>query len=213
MKNLFVILNIPAFWLAIATISFVAGRLRVYQLQNQGEAAVRRAITSALGSPEYHLLNNVTVPTRDGTTQIDHVLVSRYGVFVIETKHYAGSIYANPTAATWTQAFVKTKFKFQNPIFQNFKHIKAVQSLLPFVPADAVLSVVVFTGKAEFKTPRPDGVFLLRGLVAHLNSFNAEVLTRDRIESCVGRLECQRLALTRKTDIEHRMHLQRKFGN
>jgi len=38
----------------------------------------------------YTLFKNVTLPTEDGTTQIDHVIVSRYGVFVIETKNMKG---------------------------------------------------------------------------------------------------------------------------
>ena len=38
-----------------------------------------------LGSADYTDINNVTLPTASGTTQIDHVIVSRYGVFVVET--------------------------------------------------------------------------------------------------------------------------------
>ena len=29
----------------------------------------------------YHSLNDVTLPSTEGTTQIDHVLVSRFGIF------------------------------------------------------------------------------------------------------------------------------------
>ena len=39
----------------------------------------------------YHRLNNITLPlSNGGSTQIDHVIVSVYGIFVIETKHYKG---------------------------------------------------------------------------------------------------------------------------
>jgi restriction system protein len=76
-------------WILIglaALLGYLVGSYRVYQLQNSGETLVRRAIQQACIGPNWHLLNNVTLPTVDGTTQIDHVLVSRYGVFVIETK-------------------------------------------------------------------------------------------------------------------------------
>ena len=212
MTTLNALFNSPITIAVSLTLGFVVGRFRVYQLQNQGETAVRRTIAKAFGAPDYHMMNSVTVPTRDGTTQIDHILVSRFGIFVIETKHYGGAVYATPTAATWTQAFAKSKFKFQNPIFQNYKHIKAIQSLLHFLPADAVHSVVVFTGDAQFKTPRPEGVFLLSEVVSHIKGFNTDVLTREHLESCVGRIECRRLALTRHTDVEHRTRLKRKFG-
>jgi hypothetical protein len=36
------------------------------------------------------LLNNVTLKTEAGTTQIDHILVAETGIFVIEGKHFTG---------------------------------------------------------------------------------------------------------------------------
>lgn len=88
-----------------------------------------------------------------------------------------------------------------------------MQSLLDFLPAEAVVSVVVFTGEAEFMTPIPDGVFTLDNLIAYLHSRKAELLSENRIQFCVGRLETNRLALTRQTDIEHIQSLQRRYGN
>ena len=52
-----------------------------------GEFQVNLLLKLFLPKDTYHLLKNVTLPTDDGTTQIDHVLVSKYGVFVIETKN------------------------------------------------------------------------------------------------------------------------------
>lgn len=49
-----------------------------------------RALMKRFVAPDHHLLNHLTLPVGDGTTQIDHVLVSRFGVFVIETKDYRG---------------------------------------------------------------------------------------------------------------------------
>lgn len=194
-------------------VGFAAGRFRVYELQNRGEVAVRRAIRATFDTSDYHLMNNVTIPMVEGTTQIDHVLISRFGIFVIETKHYSGWIYADAASAKWTQAIGNAKFQFQNPIRQNYKHIKAVESgLLRIVPGVPVRSVVVFTGKAVFKNELPVGVFYLNGLTSHLATFQEAVLSKEALEQCVGNLECQRLALTQQTDVEHRQFLQRKYG-
>ena len=38
-----------------------------------------------LDSTVYEDINNVTLPTSNGTTQIDHIIVSRPGIFVVET--------------------------------------------------------------------------------------------------------------------------------
>lgn len=183
-----------------------------HNFQNYGEGLVVGTLQRHFKSQDYHLLNHITLRHRGGTTQIDHILVSRYGVFVIETKDYTGWIFANAEHATWTQVTFNDKFKFQNPIHQNYLHVKAVQELLDFVPASAIQSVVVFVGDAEFKTDMPSGVFTLPKLVAHLKSCTDEVLSLNRVQFCVGRLETARLAVSGKTDLEHVQALRRRHG-
>ena len=55
---------------------------------------------------EYHVLDDVVLNTERGTTQIDHVVVSKYGVFAIETKNYLGEIYGDDKRQQWTQIIV-----------------------------------------------------------------------------------------------------------
>lgn len=43
-----------------------------------------------LDTEEYIVLHDLLLPYKDGTTQIDHVIISPYGIFVIETKNYTG---------------------------------------------------------------------------------------------------------------------------
>ncbi len=193
-------------------IGYFLGRHRTSSLQNSGEALVCRELQATFLGPDFHLLNHITLKIKDGTTQIDHILVSRFGVFVIETKDYKGWIFANAKHATWTQVLYRVKFKFQNPIFQNMRHVRAVEELLDFLPSDAIKSAVVFTGSAEFKTDMPSGVYTLLGLIDHLKSSTEEVMSLNRVQFCVGRLETARLAITGQTDLEHVKSLQRKHG-
>ena len=176
---------------------------------------MRRLLSAEFSSHEYHLLNNVTLPDGDGngTTQIDHVLVSRFGIFVLESKHYTGWIYGSERNASWTQVLFKKHYKFQNPLRQNYKHVMCVSGLLDFLPPGLVHSVVVFTGDAVFKTPMPREVMGLAQLPNHLRDFMTEVLSQNRLEFCVGRLECHRQTLSRQTDVEHVAGLNRKFGS
>jgi hypothetical protein len=157
---------------------------------------VFRVVRRDFGPSGYHLMNHVTLQLKDGTTQIDHILISRFGVFVIETKDYKGWIFANAKQRNWTQVLFKSKFKLQNPILQNMRHVRAVQGLLDFLPPGAAKSVVVFTGEAEFKTELPQGVFSLSGLVAYLREQVVEVMSHNRVQFCVGRLETARLAIS-----------------
>ncbi len=196
-------------------VGFIIGRYRADRasgFQNRGEALLTHVALTNFGPPDYHLMNHVTIQLNDGTTQIDHILVSRFGVFVIETKDYKGWIFANAKQANWTQVLFKRKFKFQNPIFQNFRHVRAVQGLLDFLPSGAIKSVVVFTGEAEFKTEMPQGVFSLSGLVEYLREQTVEVMSLNRVQFCVGRLETTRLSISGQTDVEHVQSLERRHG-
>lgn len=187
-------------------------RRNAKSFQNRGEALLTQALNKEFNTEDYHLLNHVTLKHGDMTTQIDHILVSRFGVFVIETKDYTGWIFGNATHDTWTQATYRDKFKFQNPIHQNYLHLKAVEQLLDFVPSSAIHSVVVFVGDAEFKTDIPAGVFTLPKLIDHLKGCTEELLSLNRVQFCVGRLETARLQVSQKTDLEHVQALRRRYG-
>jgi hypothetical protein len=157
-------------------------------------------------------LNNVTIPFQDGTTQIDHILLSTKGIFVIETKNYSGWIFGDENSKQWTQVLYRTKSSFQNPIHQNFLHVKVIDQLLDFLPQGQIHSIVVFTGTGQFKTPVPDGVVYLNQLPDFLKKFQTDTISVNRVEFCVGRLECKRYEVTKMTDIQHRAYLAQKFG-
>jgi restriction system protein len=188
-------------------------RYRLWLSQNRGEASVRNIIVYNFKPPNFHLLNNITIPFQDGTTQIDHILISTKGVFVIETKNYSGWIFGNEKSDQWTQVLYRIKSRFQNPIYQNYRHVKAIQPMLDFLPKEQIHSIVVFSGSAVFKSPVPNGVIYLSQLVNLLNTFQKDVITLSRVEFCVGRLECKRYEISRVTDIQHRAYLAKKFND
>jgi hypothetical protein len=90
-----------AFGIVIGRYS-VSRASRTSVFQNSSEVLVSRVTRMNFGPPDYHLMNHITIQMKDGTTQIDHILVSRFGVFVIETKNYTGWIFANAEQKNWT---------------------------------------------------------------------------------------------------------------
>src|SRR5690606_24850141 len=107
-----------------------------------------------LSRKDYHRFHNVMLRTPDGATQIDHVFVSRFGVFVVETKHIKGWIFGSEADRKWTQIIYGEKRYFKNPLRQNYKHVKAVEQALG-LEERAVHSVIVFTANTTFKTAMP----------------------------------------------------------
>ncbi|MDD2769280.1 MAG: nuclease-related domain-containing protein [Methylococcus sp.] len=202
-----------ALGMAAATGVFLGRWLRI-EKELEGEAVVRQILTANLKPPQYHVMNNLTLRSGDGTTQVDHVVVSRFGVFVIESKHYRKCwIFGDAKSPTWTAAYVTGKFSLQNPLLQNYKHVKTLEALLKdILPPEHLHSWVAFTGSAEFKTAMPENVTHAYQLIPKLQSYNRARLSPQQLEQCVGRLECHRLAISKKTDVEHVAYLNRKFG-
>ena len=124
-----------------------------------GEIAVAAHVKLYL-KEHYILLNDLTLPDAEGgTTQIDHILLSPFGIFVIETKNYKGWIFGGERQKQWTQKIYQKSFKFQNPIHQNYKHMKVLERILSdIVDVESLHSVIVFMPEAEFKTTMPNNI-------------------------------------------------------
>ena len=191
---------------------YAVGKRNKRRIENSGEAQVRRSLAKYCENRDAHALNNITLRVENGaTTQIDHVLISSKGIFVIETKHYRGWIFASSKFKTWTQCTYSGKYKFQNPVFQNYKHIKAIQKVFDFIDPTFIHNIVVFSRNSIFKTMRPNNVLYIEELIPAIEKYTNDVLSLNRIQFCVGRLEYMRLELTRKTDIEHHAYLEQRF--
>ena len=206
MPAMWILISIPALCFAFV-IGLVAGR-RIPCRQNVGEALVANAISDGL-QRSHLLLNNITLQTGEGTSQIDHILVTNTGVFVIETKHYTGWIFGDSHADRWTQVIYRKRFKFQNPVHQNYGHVKALQALFN-LPTHAFSSLVVFTGDAEFKTDLGPAVIKLSQLLAHLGAERPVLFDERQMTYIVGRIEMKRMRQSIETDEYHLSHVRRR---
>lgn len=117
-----------------------------------GEKSVDK-ICASFPKEKFRMENDVLLPGKSGTTQIDHVLVSTYGIFVIETKNYAGWIYGSLSGNQWTQNIYGKKSRFMNPLHQNYAHTKALEALISGTAYQAVpiIPIVAFSNRCELK--------------------------------------------------------------
>lgn len=176
-----------------------------------GELMVSTHVKKGLGE-EYMLFNNVTIPDGEqGTTQIDHILISPYGVFIIETKNYTGWIFGDVRQKQWTQKIYKKSYKFQNPLRQNYKHSKVLEMVLNDVLDPQYLhSVIVFTPRSDFKTEMPENVFRGKAWLKYVESFNEEVISPMKQKRIRYRIEKEVLEQSWKTDRQHVEYLKQK---
>lgn len=174
-----------------------------------GEWFVRFMLRLRLDKAVYFPLHNVTLATPDGSTQIDHVVVSRFGIFAIETKNMQGWIFGSERQAEWTQKIYKRTFRFQNPLRQNYKHTKALEATLQ-VPPGSVHSVIVFVGGSTFKTDMPANVTYGGGCTQFILSFTHPMFDDQQVKDLLLDLRAGRLEPTRATHVAHVQHLQHR---
>lgn len=147
-----------------------------------GEWLVNRTLAKIVGenSDTSFIFNDVLLATQDGSTQIDHVLLTSKGLFVIETKNMKGWIFGAAKQKRWTQQIYRHKSSFQNPLHQNYKHTQTLKALLE-LDSSVVHSIVVFVGGAQFKTPMPANVIRRHELSSYVNAIKETVFTAGEL--------------------------------
>lgn len=176
-----------------------------------GEALGAVAHWVFLDKTVYTALNNITLQTPNGTTQIDHVVVSKFGVFVIEAKNIDGWIFGDARAPQWTVVRPGRKFRMQNPLHQNHRHAKAIIEYLQ-MDAEQVHSMVMFWGDCKFKTEMPANV-MNRGYAAYIKGFTKPVLPDERVVAIVDALRTGALPRTFGTRRAHLSSLQARHAS
>ncbi|MCO6026149.1 NERD domain-containing protein [Prevotella cerevisiae] len=109
----------------------------------------KMAVLLKLLPKEYVVLNNVIISNGESMAQIDHVVVSPYGIFVIETKNYKGWIFGKDYYKQWTQNIYGKKYKFYNPVKQNETHVRALRKLLYQFGGISYISIIAFSSKTS----------------------------------------------------------------
>lgn len=174
-----------------------------------GEVQVSIAKKLFLDSEFYTDVNNVTIPTTNGTTQIDHIIASPYGIFVVETKNMEGWIFGDEKNSQWTQSMFGKKSKFQNPLHQNYRHIKALSEFLG-IDEGKFHSLVMFTSDCTFKTPMPPNV-MNHGYIPYIKSKTNILFSPQEVQDVITAIKTGMLPKTWKTSKEHVTGLKERF--
>ena len=153
---------------------------------------------------KYIVINDVILPTPHGTSQIDHIVVSIYGIFVIETKYYNGWIYGGEHSEYWTQNVYGEKHQFYNPILQNEGHVRALRKVLTeFEPLD-IIPIVAFSGTADIKMDiKESHVVYWSQLRRCIRRYKKERHTWKEVKAICNKIYEVKLKPSRKTAKQH----------
>lgn len=202
----------------IILLYFLAKWRSAEAIGKRGEEYVARVLQQL---PEGYLtLNDVVLPTKNDTTQIDHIVVSPNGVFAIETKNYRGEIYGNDSREQWTQMIITevtyskkwwktytyvTKNHLYNPVKQAIGHTYPVKNILKehysHVP---VIPIVVFSGEAVLKISTSHNVVYVENLIDLILSFKDIYLPREDIPKVMELIALQNI----RDKVDNKTHVR-----
>lgn len=165
---------------------FLIKNRRWFSRGARGERTVSGKL-NGLGE-HYIVLDDLLISGVHGDTQIDHVVVSPFGIFVIETKCWSGWISGGENSDQWKQMIYKEKYDKPNPIYQNKVHVDAIKYALKQYGEILAVPIVVIVDCDRLKVNAPNHI------VIKLNALKNEILKLNRI--IYTDEQCEMMALT-----------------
>lgn len=146
-----------------------------------GEKLVAKKL-SKLNKRKYKIINNLLLKTLKGTAQIDHIVISQYGIFVIETKNYKGIITGNEYDDNWNQILFNNKEVLRNPIKQNNGHIKALKDVIPALRYKKINSIILFTKRSNLKVNTETTVIYYNKVIKVIKRSKKKEFTKEEVD-------------------------------
>lgn len=138
---------------------------------------------------DYRIYNDILIRDGNYTTQVDHIIISRFGVFVIETKNVHGKVYGGGNAEFWKQYLPDTGYKrygftqehqMRNPIWQNSRHIKTLRKLV-FGNDVPIQGIIVFPETTELFVTANEPVLGMWSVIPYIRQYHDVVLSSEQM--------------------------------
>ena len=168
----FGLMESPWYWLFIIGCLLIAGILYFFQpfiIGWFGEHWTREVLRK-LDKEQYKVINNLFIKVNGIYHQIDHVVISKYGIFCIETKQFNGSIKGDKYDKHWIRYMGKKKVKYTNPIRQNYGHVLSLAELLG-IDKSSIINVVCIPNGRRIKVTHDGEVVTYDELMNKIHSY------------------------------------------
>lgn len=200
-------------YFVIFIFALVAFVCLLWFLPSKGKAGEMRVakILSKLPEEEYRVINNLLIKQGNKTTQIDHVVVSEYRIFVIETKHYRGWIYGDANREYWTQNIYGNKYDLWNPIHQNQGHIRALRRVLTDIPPGVFISIVTFSRQASLDIRNSENVIYWDELKKLICSYQRKLISTEQAKNAYETLSAANID-SKDNQKQHVRHVREQIS-
>lgn len=193
---------------------FLKNRLKLIYITDPEERYVASQLFSKLPSTDYAVINDILIPykSKNRMSQIDHVVVSIYGIFCIETKSHRGWIIAIQARHVFTQLFYKRRYLIvPNPVNQNLGHIKALSELLGMRVKKPIMNIVVFPSADKLIVHGYEHVEHVYEAIVDIRQEDKKIYTYKEASEIVE-IICAANRKDNESRVEHIEAIRAKFG-
>lgn len=99
----------------------------------------------------FRLLSDLLFATEEGYRQIHHLLISPYGLFIVEGFNFAGLIVGESEDNQWIQKITWRVKTFPNPLLENEKAITYLREKAQIEDSIPIFSYVTFSRRCKLK--------------------------------------------------------------
>jgi len=175
----------------VAAVGFVihnSQAMKARRCKQQVDAATQYLIES----DSYYVMSDVVLLTFEGLIQIDFIIVSRFGVFVVASFDHTGVIDGAESSNTWLQIVNKNEaHEFPNPSKQLKKNTETLRSLIN-LDKKKIFSVVVFDRISGFASSMRARTTHGNGYMEYIRTKRELLLTTKEIKNIVETIEAKR---------------------
>jgi hypothetical protein len=143
------------------------------------ETRVRRILAAGLDKARYTIFNDLEIPAGGGTIHIDHLVVSKFGVFVVESQYARGWVSGGEFQERWKQSNLRRIKRLDNPLHRNALQADAVGRLLG-LPASKIHAMVVLVGQKGFRNAMPDRLQTPEKLIRNVRKKGQQLLSDEQ---------------------------------
>lgn len=152
-------------------------------------------VLSHLDRSKYRVINNAVLGLKEKTIHIDYIVISKYGVFIIETKNYNGSITGEENDEYWTETSNGEEYRFSNPVKKILYHVQLLKNNLSDSDKINFVPVIVFPGNTNVKVRATIPVVNVSCLFKTIKKYNESIMPYDEVESLNYKISSMNLNL------------------
>ena len=115
---------------------------------DSGKATEHKTLSIIGDELGYKSINNLILKHYNVTCEIDHIILTRKHIYVVETKNWNGKVEGSQKDIQWKYYSNNSYYTKLNPITQNQKHINLLVNKYR-LPKSTIINLVVYSNDAD----------------------------------------------------------------